>query len=54
MISLNSRCFSGEKQTPQCSVSSFCIEKLKYLPFLSFDTFIGVTSEKYPDTEILK
>ena len=31
MMSLNSWCFFGEKQTPQCSVLSFCIKKLKYL-----------------------
>ena len=35
-------------------VSSFCIEKLKYLFFLSFGTFIGDTSERYPDTDTSK
>ena len=52
MILMNSWCFPGEKQTPRCSVPSFCIEKLKYLLFSSLDTFIGVTSERYPVTEI--
>ena len=53
-IIYDSWCLSGEKQTPRCSLSSFCIEKLKYLFFLSLDTFIEVTSERYPDTETSK
>ena len=53
MMSLNSRCFSREKQTPRFSVLSFGFEKLKYL-FLSLNAFIGVTSERYPGTETSK
>ena len=45
--------FRGETN-PRCSLSSFCIEKLKCLFFLTLDTFIEVTSERYPDTETSK
>ena len=54
MMSGNSRCFSGENQTPRCTVSSFCIKKLKYLLFFSLDNFIGDISERYTDIETSK
>ena len=50
-ISLNNACFYEEKQTPRYILLQFWIAKLKYFLFLSLDSFMGETSESYPDKD---